>query len=381
MKTSSLYKYIGSLALGLAGCISSNAAANSSVLYTMDNSSSGNHVQVIMQTGGALITGPTYATGGTGLGTSQGLPSQGSVLLSRDGHWLFVCNAGSGDISVFETLPDGGLQLTDRVGSGGTWPFSLALNGNLLYVLNAGSYVGDSDNVTAFHFGCGNLTMLPGSSRTVGVGSIAGKTGPAQVSFGRGGDTLIVTERGLNAPTNMMIDTWVLDQDGLATDHQVFTSGAGGNFGFAVGRGNRLFISEAAGGAAGASAVSSYHLSDSGNLSLIDSSVGTKQTAACWLVLSHNESYLYTANAGSASLSGFRVGPGGSVQLLTPSGITATTGAHPADMALSHDGHLLFSLDNGNGMVNAFAVQPDGGLQSIGSLSGLLTTSAGLAAW
>lgn len=381
MKTTSLYKYIGSLALGLAGCISSYAAADSGVLYTMDNSASGNHVQVIMQAGGALSAGHSYATGGMGLGTSQGLPSQGSVLLSRDGHWLFVCNPGSGEISVFETLPGGELQLTDRVASGGSYPYSLALNGNLLYVLNAGGYVGNSDNITAFHFGCGNLTMLPGSSRTVGVGGSAGKTGPAQVSFSRDGDTLVVTERGLNAPTNMMIDTWVLDHDGLATDHQVFSSGAGGNFGFAVGRGNRLFVSEAAGGAADSSAVSSYQLSESGDLSVIDSSVGTKQTAACWLVLTHNGSYIYTANAGSASISGFRVGPGGSLQLLTSSGIAASTGAHPADMALSHDGHFLFSLNNGDGTLSAFAVQPDGGLQSIGSLSGLPTTSAGLAAW
>ena len=103
-----------------------------------------------MQARSALSAGPSYATGGMGVGTSQGLPSQGSVLLSRDGHWLFVCNPGSDDISVFETLPGGELQLTDRVGSGGSHPLSLAISGNLLYVLNAGGYVGDIDNITAF---------------------------------------------------------------------------------------------------------------------------------------------------------------------------------------------------------------------------------------
>ena len=155
----------------------------------------------------------------------------------------------------------------------------------------------------------------------------------------------------------------------------------GGNFSFAVGRGDRLFVSETGGGAADSSAVSSYQLSESGDLSGIDSSVGTKQTAACWLVLTHNGSYLYTANAGSASISAFRVGPGCSLQLLTPSGSTASTGAHPADMALSHDGRFLFSLNNGDGTLPAFAIQPHGGLQSIGSLTGLPTASAGLAAW
>jgi len=381
MSVSSLDRAIGLFGISLAAFVSNAAATDTGVLYTADNASSGNHIQVIKRSGGALSFGPAYATGGLGLGSAQGLPSQGSVLLSPDGRWLFVCNAGSDEISVFETIPGGELQLTDKVGSGGKHPLSLAFNGNLLYVLNAGGYVGDSDNVTAFHFGCGNLTMLPDSSRTVGIGANAGMTGPAQVSFGRGGDTLVVTERGLNAPTNTMIDTWVLDHDGMATNHQVFSSGAGGNFGFAVGRGNRLFVSEAAGGMMNASAVSSYVLSDAGHLTVIDSSVSTKQTAACWLVLSSDGRFLYTANAGSASLSAFRVQPSGSLSLLDASGVSATTGAHPADMTFSHDGHRLFSLNNGDGTISGFMVKSNGELGADSSLSGLPNTSAGLAGW
>jgi 6-phosphogluconolactonase (cycloisomerase 2 family) len=336
---------------------------------------------VIARTDGSLSVANSYATGGVGLGTAEGLPSQGSVLLSPDGNWLFVCNAGSDDISVFETLPGGELQLTDRVGSGGKYPLSLALNGSLLYVLNAGGYVGASDNITAFHFGCGNLTMLPGSSRTVGEGASAGLTGPAGVAFGRDGDELVVTERGLNAPTNTMIDTWVLDQDGMATNHQVFTAGAGGNFGFAVGRGNRLYVSEAAGGAANGSAVSAYALSDSGGLTVLDASVGTKQTAACWVALTFDNRFLYTANAGSATVSGFSVRQDGSLELLNSSGASGATGAHPADMAFSHNGQMLFVLDNGSGMISAFGIGMNGSLTSLSGLSGLPTTAAGLAAW
>jgi hypothetical protein len=50
-------------------------------------------------------------------------------------------------------------------------------------------------------------------------------------------------------------------------------------------------------------------------------------------------------------------------------------------MAFSRDGGTLFSLGNGNGTLNAFAVKSNGELQAMGSLSGLPTTSAGLAAW
>jgi 6-phosphogluconolactonase len=79
-----------------------------------------------------------------------------------------------------------------------------------------------------------------------------------------------------------LIDTWLLGHDGMAMDHQKFTSVGIWPFGFAVGRGNRLFISEAAAGAANASSVSSYELSDSGGLAVISGKVPTEQTAACW---------------------------------------------------------------------------------------------------
>ena len=370
MKTSLLTNYLGSLGAGLAALVSTANAGDTGILYTMDNASAANHVLVITRTGNAMSVASTYATGGVGLGTARGLTSQGSVLLSPDSQWLFVCNAGSGDISVFETLPGGQLQLTDKVGSGGGQPVSLALNGSLLYVLNAAAN-GSDDNVTAFHFGCGNLTMLPGSSRPLSAGS----TVPTQVSFS-GGDALVVTERNTG-----LIDTWLLGHDGMAMDYQMFMSVGTWPFGFAVGRGNRLFVSEAAAGAANGSSVSSYQLSDSGGLAVISGKVPTEQTAACWLVLTYDGRYVYTANAGSASISGFRVHDDGSLDLLDNSSLPAKTGMHPADMAFSRDGHVLFSLNNGDGTISAFGIKSDGSLEPMSGLSGLPTTAAGLAAW
>jgi 6-phosphogluconolactonase len=371
MKSSLLTNYLGSLGVGLAALVSTANAGDNGVLYTSDNASAGNHVLVISRTGGALSVAGTYATGGLGLGTANGLGSQGSVLLSPDSHWLFVCNAGSGEISVFETLPGGGLQLTDKVGSGGGQPLSLTLNGSLLYVLNAAAN-GNNDNITAFHFGCGNLTMLPGSSRPLSAAS----TTPTQVSFSRDGDALVVTEKIAG-----LIDTWLVGHDGMASDHQTFTSVGIWPFGFAVGRQDRLFISEAAAGAPNGSSVSSYELSDSGGLAVISGKVPTEQTAACWLVLTFDGRYVYTANAGSASISGFRVHSNGSLELLANPGLPAKTGMHPADMAFSSDGHTLFSLNNGDGTISAFGVDSDGSLDSKSGLSGLPTTAAGLAAW
>jgi 6-phosphogluconolactonase len=370
MKTSTLLNHLGILGVSLAALASSANAGDTSILYTTDNASAGNHVLVITRIGDTMSVTGTNATGGLGLGTADGLGSQGSVLLSPDSHWLFVCNAGSGEISVFETLPDGELQLTDKVDSGGGQPLSLALNGSLLYVLNVAAGT-NNDNVTAFHFGCGNLTMLPGSSRPLSAAS----TTPTQVSFSRGGDALVVTEK-----ISGMIDTWLLGHDGMATNHQVFASEGVWPFGFAVGRGDRIFVSEAAAGAANASSASSYKLTDSGDLTVISAKVPTEQTAACWLVLTYDENFVYTADAGSAAISGFKVGADGSLELLKNSGFPAATGEHPADMAFSPDGLTLFSLNNGDGTMSTFSIKSNGSLEPMKGLTGLPTTSAGLAA-
>jgi hypothetical protein len=124
-------------------------------------------------------------------------------------------------------------------------------------------------------------------------------------------------------------------------DHQLFMSVGTWPFGFAIGRHNRLFIPEAAAGAANGSSVSPYELSDAGGLAVIGGKVPTEQTAACWLVLTYDGRYVYTANAGSTSISGFRVDAHGSMELLNNSGVPAKTGMHPADMAFSHDGDEL----------------------------------------
>jgi len=364
---------VRSFALGLTACVAAANAQEIGALYTMDNAGAGNHVQVIARKGDTLSLAAAYPTGGLGLGSTPGLPSQGSLLLSPDGRWLFVCNAGSDDVSVFETLPGGGLQLTDKVPSGGRRPLSLALHGSLLYVVNAGGAVMDKDNVTAFHFGCGALALLPGSARPLS----ADNTGPAQVSISRDGETLVVTEKATG-----LIDTWLIASDGMAKDHQAFMSVGMTPYGFGIGRSERLFVSEAAGGAPNASSVSSYTIGESGALSVISAAVPTKQTAACWLALAPNGRYLYTGDAGGGAISGFHVHADGSVTLLEPSGLTASVGSgtHPADLAFSQDGSAFFSLNNGNGTISAFRVMGDGSLQSKGGLAGLPTSSAGLAA-
>jgi 6-phosphogluconolactonase (cycloisomerase 2 family) len=366
MKRGSFTHYCSGLALGLTLLSTAAKAENIRAVYTMDNASGANHVLVFQrEENGGVSSAGSFATGGSG--TGAGLSDQGSIVLSRDDRWLFVCNAGSSEISVMEVSRDG-LTLTDKVASGGQSPVSLALRHNLLYVVNAGGGAGDTDNITAFIFANGKLVALPDSTRALS----STNTGPAQVSFTRDGETLVVTER-----LTSLLDTFAVAEDGLAADHKVFQSVGTTPFGFDFGRDNRLFFSEAATGSA-----SSYSVSEDGILTVISGAVSTKQAAPCWLLTSHDGRFVYTANAGSGSLSGFKVGHDGSLELLDADGRTAVigNGSHPIDMAQSHDGRFLYSLANGNGTLNAFREKPDGSLELITVLGGIPASAAGLVA-
>ena len=372
MKYSPFTKHISLLAVGLGLLTTAAQAEDAGALYTMDNAAGANHVLVYARDGRGQITGTgSVATGGAGTGAAQGLPSQGSVLLSRDGRWLFVCNAGSSEISVL-AVTRRGLALVDKVTSGGQMPVSLALRHNLLYVLNAGGLAGGSDNITGFIFACGRLIPLPDSTRALS----AANTGPAQVAFTRDGDALVVTER-----VTSLIDTFVLGDDGLTTGPNSFQSVGLTPFGFDVGREDRIFVSEAAGGAANASSASSYSVSEAGALTVISGAVPTEQTAACWLLTSRDGRFAYTANAGSGSISGFRIAPDGTLKLLNADGQTGLTGtgSHPTDMVQTPDSRFLYSLNNGNGTISAFRSEPNGSLHTLMTLTGLPASAAGLA--
>jgi len=336
-------------------------------LFTMDNASAGNHVLTYRRAAdGTLSFLGEFATGG--IGTGGGLGNQGALILSRSGRWLFACNAGSDEISVFRVTPHG-LQLTDRVASGGRRPISLAVHQNLLYVLNAGGLVGDADNVTGFLFFDGELSPIAGSTRPLS----AANTDPAQINFSQDGNVLVVTEKATN-----IIDTYTVNDDGLIDEHQQFASVGQTPFGFAFRR-DVLIVSEAFGGAANASAVSSYELADDGSLQVISPSVPTTQTAACWIVVTRNGRFAYASNTSSGTLSGYGVSSDGNLSLLDGViGVTGT-GSNPIDMALSVNSRFLYVLNSGNGTISAFRVNHDGSLSSLSDVAGIPSGANGLA--
>src|SRR5499427_9197094 len=111
----------------------------SAAVYVQTNDATENEVIMFRRADeGALAPVGRYPTGGRGTGVPH-LASAGSVVLSDDGRWLLVVNAGSDELSVFAVEPGGVLRLVGRAGSGGRTPTSVAVRGALVYVLNNGT--------------------------------------------------------------------------------------------------------------------------------------------------------------------------------------------------------------------------------------------------
>jgi 6-phosphogluconolactonase len=329
-------------------------------IYTLTNQTAGNSVAVFSQgDDGSLTAAGKVSTGGLGSGSSLG--SQGSLTLSENGRWLLAVNAGSNDISVFSVTPDG-LSLTDRVWSGGTRPISVTNAKDLVYVLDAGG----SGNISGFSLSKeGKLTAIGGSTRPLSGSAVD----PAQVSFSSDGRWLVVTEKNTNK-----IDVYGVDESGAAgTPSFQSPPGAGIKpFGFAFGKENEFVVSEAATGSA-----SSYILGESGTVSLITGAAATHQGAPCWVAVTKNGHFAYTANAGSGTITGFSVSHGGALSLLDASGVTATVNAGAIDIAMSGNSRFLYQLDGIR--ISAFRVTASGHLELLGSVT-KPTGAAGLAA-
>jgi 6-phosphogluconolactonase (cycloisomerase 2 family) len=304
-----------------------------------------------------------------GLGSGAGLGSQGAVTLSGDGRTLFVVNAGSHTVSSF-VIRGSAIGLAGVADSGGLSPISVSERDGLVYVLNAGG----SGNVAGFRNQRGTLTPVEGSIRPL---SAAGGTGPAQVAIGTEGDVLVVTEKNTNALTS-----YVLNPDGSASAPIVTPSAGLTPFGFTFDRRNRLLVSEAQGGAANASSLSSYRFDPTAPATpvAVSRAVPTGQTAACWAVVTPNGRSVYTANAGSGSVSQFNIDRLGGAVLVN--GVAGNTGANsgPVDMAIAAHGRSLQVLAGRIQTIFVFDIANDGTLTPAGSVAGLPAGSVGLAA-
>jgi 6-phosphogluconolactonase len=348
-----------SIATALDAQRAAEAAGGRRAVYTLTNQVAGNAVAVFNRAAdGTLTAAGTVATGGTG--TGAGLGSQGAVALSDDGQLLFAVNAGSNDVSVL-TVGSAGLSLASVTPSGGTLPISLAVHGQVLYVLNAGG----NGNISGFSVGTGGtLAPIAGSTQPLSGTHV----GPAEVAFSPDGRRLVVSEKNTN-----LLDVYAVDANGAASGRISVASAGGTPFGFSFGLRNELFVSEATGSA------SSYVL-DAGPLSLVSGAVSTHQGAPCWAVVTNDGRFGFTGN-GAGSVSAFAIEPDGSISLVDASGASAVVSGGVNDIALSGNSGYLYVLQTGGVQaIHAFRVQSDGHLVPLGPVTGLPRGTRGLAA-
>lgn len=359
-----LYTALAAAALVLPVAASAVHYADGAV-FTLTNAPDGNQVVVYdRNANGSLGARRTFSTGGNGSG--GGLGNQGAVVLSDSGQWLLAVNAGSNSVSVFYVLGSF-LHRTDVEASGGTRPVSVTIEDDIVYVLNAGS-----DNLQGFRLtSYGKLQPIANSRRALS----ATGTAPAQVDFNRDGDLLAVTEKATNR-----VLTFAVDGDGLLGPATISDSPAPTPFGFAFGRGDTLLISEAAGGAAGASTLSSYRLGANGSARIVSAAVPSGQSAACWVVTTRDGRYAFVSNTASGNLSTYRIN-GSSASLSAAIAATTGSGSGPTDMALDRSSRFLYTLDPRNGTLVAMRVGANGALTTIQTqAAGLQTFATGLAA-
>jgi len=330
-------------------------------VYTMTNDAAGNEVVIFSRDDEGLLTkAGSISTGGIGSGGGlDPLGSQGSLVLSEDHRWLLAVNAGSNEISVFRVLPDG-LDLVDKVDSGGVFPVSVTIFHNLVYVLNAGA----SPNIAGFSLSHrGELTPLAQSTRSLGAG------GFAQVGFGFQGEKMVVTDKANNS-----ILVYSVDRNGFPVMNPVISVSNGlVPFGFIFDERGRLLVSEA-----GSGAVSSYKILHDGTLKVISPSVPNGQAATCWIA-GNKRGDVFTANTGSQTLSAYdlKVRNG----KLTLRNATAGVADRPIDLSITANGLFLYALDPGNGTVHMFQTKRDGSLTDLGAVpGGLFIFAQGIAA-
>ncbi len=365
----SFSRFVAAVGVAAAVVVAPAAAAHAEVghnntparaVFVQTNDPTGNAVLVYNRAGnGTLSAAGTYQTGGDG-GAQSGavvdpLASQGSVAYDAATHVLIVANAGSDTVSVFGVDGDA-LTLRQVVSSGGAFPTSIAVRGDLVYVLNTGN----AANVTGYRLAGATLHPLQGSTRTLGITNANPPqflASPGQVGFTPDGAHVVVTTKSTGT-----IDVLGVLPNGRLTSPTANMPAGAVPFAFSFDTYAHLVVVEA-----GTNSVSTYRVNADDTLSTLSGPVTDGQKAACWIAAAAKGNF-YVANAASATLSGYHVAADGTTTLLTST--TATAGG-PIDLAVSSDGQFVYSENGGAGTIDEFRVEADGSLTPIGQITGL----------
>lgn len=341
------------VAMGLALAVSSVKLhaqnVGDSFVYVMRNNHPSNSIiQFLRGSNGSLTFVREVPTGGSGSGPNGADPlgSQDSLALSGDGSFLLAVNAGSNEISVLGPQ-HGQLVWLSKTASRGTFPNSIALSRDLVYVLNS---KGGAPNIAGFRLdGNGVLHWI------ASVDLPAGDAGANDIQFAPDGSELLVAVSGTN-----QILVFPVGSDGVAGSPIAQTSAAASPFGIRFGHNEVALIADASG------AASSYQLTGTDMLNTVSGDISDTQQATCWISVPRDGKFALVSNTGSGTLSSFAVGADGDLTLVNP--VSANPGGSPIDSALSRDGKFLYVDESAQGKVLVFRVN-GGDLSQIGTVT------------
>ena len=326
----------------------------------MTNETAGNRIITYRRASDGKLT-RVGAVATRGLGQGVDTDTQGPLRLSANHQFLYAVNPGSDNITVFKVTGTSlkFLQLVDA----GDQPLSLTIAGDLLYSLD-GSVAGNG--IRGFKIAPdGTLKELLNSFRKLSSPIAV----PGDIRFSPDGKVIIVTHKTTNTmmtPQNA-IDTFTIGPAGYASMMPVRNASVGLRpFSLAFRDDGKLVVVESFNAAPAASAVSSYQLNPDGTITAISSSVKNMETDVCWVVITNDGHFAFTANFGSGAISSYSLDADGKLTLLNGSAALTGDMSEPVDLSLSADGHYLYNLLRGTGAVTAFRIEADGSLTSLG---------------
>ncbi|MYS19273.1 6-phosphogluconolactonase, cycloisomerase 2 family [Streptomyces sp. DvalAA-14] len=333
------------------------AGPDGPVFVQTDNTAGNTIVAYRRAADGSLHRQGTFATGGKG-GILDGsvvdhLASQHSLTYDFDHHLLFAVNAGSNTVTVFSVDGDR-LHREQVITSGGTFPVSVTVHKDAVYVLNAR----DGGSIQGYRItGNERLQRIADRNRKLHLDTTTAPEfthTPAQVSFTPDGSQLVVTTK-LGGSS---IEVFGLNASGAPSGRHTVTTEAGRQpFGFTFDAQGRLVVTDGVN-----NAVLTFRLRRDGRLVQLDDAP-TGQMATCWVVRAGQ--YFYASNAGSNTLSGFRQTRRAT---LVPLGNTPT-GTGTVDAAVTPDAHFLYVQTGGVGAVDAFRIGANGSLTPVGTVT------------
>jgi 6-phosphogluconolactonase len=364
---------VGGLGVGIAAAAPGSGhsrvadAPAAGAVFILSNAAHGNRVLAYDRSAAGTLTRvgsfPTF-----GLGSGAPLKDAGALALSADHHWLLAVNAGSNTVSVLRVNPLGTtpfLSFTSEVASHGLAPVSVAIHGNLVYVVNAGNATVPG-SVSGYRLDpSGELVSIPNAERLLpGANPM-----PAQIGFTPSGGVLVVTEKATNR-----IVTYVLGTTGAPREPKSYRSIGATPFGFAFTPTGVLLVSEAKN-----SQLASFAVSATGIVSPITRPLANGEMSACWVAVPTTGGFAFTSDTGSNVLSSYAVHTGGKLSLLRS--IAARTMAAPEDSAFSAANGFLYVHDAAAGSIQGFVFHSDGAISPVTSTSGLPAAAEGLAAF